>query len=671
MTNLDAITVLWSTDGSPVNKIVRRAPDGTITKGKALEKGAYHARTVPIPDLDALAEVLREVGARPDACISLSVFVDPPAEELLVLSRKAIATAIGVDKTDRAKLIGYHCIDNQWAVARLKENMTQSSFALFDRDQTADMPPDLAGMGYDDWRAAIGALFPGFETCGAVMVPSTSTRITIDGAAQDATSAHTIVQVSDPADLPRAWSQAVQRSLITPFSPVPWEEPTMLGFAKPIRDRKGGTDQVVAVSWWTVFDRSVAAPGRLVFDGAPVVEGPGLGILAPTVQIYSGSRLDLRKVPNLTRTELKGIAEAVALIKGVKPRIVLRKAPGVAGQARITGVDVTIADLTMDLEVETEAGWTTVGELYRNRAGHTRVQSPFRDSASWAAFYSAHQDGTPFIFDTGTQEKHVLRSDGLDHSWAVILDWLKEDYAPRFRYKDGSFFSEAHNTRIKPTTVTPTAEVVQRLAMASDAPRDEGGVVKWHMLPGHFATWARVAYGELVRSLPYEEALVETSPETAEEFGTQLSALLTTLVSINLGGESRHSLGAWARRFAQMEPGAWRRVKTLDLWGRVTNDGAFYIGLLPTLAGQVKACPEIAEMTPAGLTRRCNVHGLSASGDNRITCDGYQFRLTVLRPEFVSSLVFGEAVDNELGHAVQKVVDRLPPIGGKVGGYLQ
>src|SRR5687768_6776670 len=79
---LAAITVLTALDSQPVNKIVTRAPDGTITKSMARHSHRFRARTVPVPDLATLAAVLREVGERPDTCISLSVFKDPPAEEL-------------------------------------------------------------------------------------------------------------------------------------------------------------------------------------------------------------------------------------------------------------------------------------------------------------------------------------------------------------------------------------------------------------------------------------------------------------------------------------------------------------------------------------------------------------------------------------------------------------
>jgi hypothetical protein len=67
-----------------------------------------------------------------------------------------------------------------------------------------------------------------------------------------------------------------------------------------------------------------------------------------------------------------------------------------------------IDDLSMDLAVEAETGWTTVGGFAASDVQHLRIQSPYRDSTSWAAYLGRHKDGSPFLYDTGTSEKHVL-----------------------------------------------------------------------------------------------------------------------------------------------------------------------------------------------------------------------------------------------------------------------
>jgi D5 N terminal like len=64
----------------------------------------------------------------------------------------------------------------------------------------------------------------------------------------------------------------------------------------------------------------------------------------------------------------------------------------------------------MDLEIETQQGWTTVRELHAQGAGHTRCQSPFRESESWAAYYGTFTDGNPFLYDSGTNTQYVLPS---------------------------------------------------------------------------------------------------------------------------------------------------------------------------------------------------------------------------------------------------------------------
>ncbi len=660
MPDLAAITVLTSTDGRSVNKVVRRAPDGALAKSMARHSGRFRARTVPAPDLEALAEVLRSVGACVDTCISTSAFVDPPAPEFVVLPMAELASKLGIDPNDRAALAGWHAVDGEWAAARMRENMCLGAWLLFDRDVYDDMPAELAELSFEEWRQAVELLFPGFASAGCVVVPSASTRVTVDGVPLTSASAHVYVRVDDPTQIPRAWSQATARALITEFRGMP------LAFARPKRSRTTG--KVVAVDWATVYDRSTHHPARLIFDGAPVVQGDGLGVASSSVIALAGPAFDLTGLADLApRKEVGPISESLARITGTRQKVKLTHAPGRDGKPVTSGVYIPTSDLTLGLELETPAGWTTVGALYAASAGHTRCQSPFRESASWAAFYGVHADGLPFVFDTGTSEKHTLRVDDLAPMWRVILSWLVETLQPRFKANGHTIFSETLGRRATIRDVHPTPTVIDRLALASDAPRDSDGRAKRLALPAQFAAWLKVAWGQLLADLPIEDD-APTAVVTDDEFVRQLTALLTSMVVLTAPGapHSTRSFGSWAWLAAQEAPGYWRRVQTYDLWGRVLDDAGFQLALTPRLASQApRAWPELAELTLNRMTRRGREVGIAEVGDNRITCKGQTLRVVVLSAEYVLSLGLSYDLEDPWAAALRYALN--PESGGTAG----
>jgi hypothetical protein len=399
MTN-DAVTILKSTHGCPVNKSIRRLGD-TIIKAMAKNGGCYVAQTVPAPDLVVMGDILRELGDNADATMSLGLFRGAPDEPFLVLPRKVLAQLTSVDPNDKDSLTGFYPIDGWQCAARLKANMVFSSWLLIDRDCVVGMPPDLAALDTRQWLAAMDLLLPGLASAGRILLPSTSCRITVDGKPMESKSHHLFVQVTDPSDIARVWGQILPKAFLTPLNP-PWEdtEPVTLGFLRPKFSRTE-PKVVVAEQPWSIYDPSTCSPERLVFDGKPVVTGTGLEVLEPQLEIHEGGRLDLAAFQDLEAADLPTVNERT----GMKVRLELT---GEGKRASVTGVRLKSATLSLHTELETESGWTTVGELLRRGAGHTRCQAPFRESISWAAYYGLHHDGTPFVWDTGTNTKFLL-----------------------------------------------------------------------------------------------------------------------------------------------------------------------------------------------------------------------------------------------------------------------
>ena len=640
-----AITVFTTVDGRPCNKIITRSADGSINKARA-KSSRYTARTVAVDGVAALAGVIRGVGSRADQMISLSLFDDSPADEWQVWACWDLAEALGCDKGDRAALAGFHLIGETWVAARIKESMRLGSFLLFDRDMSEGMPKALADLEVDDWRAAAALLFPGADTCGCVLLPSTSNRIVVDGVGGRSRACHMIVEVDDPELIEGAWDQATHRSLITSFAPAPWDDEVPLAFAKPVYERKNGTGKLLRHSWWTIFDRSTWSVGREVFDGAPSTTCPGVTILPPEVEHRDGPPLALAAVDDLTRAEKVKVEEAVRAITGVRPAISLERTPGRDGKMRVCRLSITVPDLELGLDVEQEDGsWTTVRAIMATGATHVRLQTPFRESVSMAAFYGVHADGTPFIFDMGTSEKHVLARLALKPIWQHLSEWLVAEYRPVFLCLDAAFFSEEQGRKVGLRDVRPTPEIMAQLRLASNTPLGKDGVVKENALPTEFNKWLPVAWSDCVRALPAEVDARITS-EAGELFKAQLAGLLTTQVQSDHGGRwLKRALGTWCHYYATLARGKWARVGTYHAWGRICDDGAFQVGIGSDLARQVSARNhvELAALNNLMLTKLCRLYGIMTDvGDNRVyTRDAEstgRVRMTVLATGYVATL---------------------------------
>jgi hypothetical protein len=503
------------------------------------------------------------------------------------------------------------------------------------------MPQALAELTFDVWRKAVALVWPGFDVCGCVHVPSSTSRVTDRGVPLSSASCHAYVHVDDLTDLRGAWDQACLRTLITEHDGTP------LAFAKPKHSE--ATHEVIGYDWWTIWDRSTVTPSRLIFAGAPVVRGGGLKATEPVVRPLDGPDLARAAVTDLMpRKEVPAITEAIGQIRGHRSTLTLHRRSGVG---RVTHVGVMTANLTMATVLITPTGQATVAALQAAKAPKTRCQSPFRESSSWAAFYNTYRDGTPFVFDSGTNETHTLNRDDLATMSEIIRDWLVEDYQLRFVCQDKRIFSDREGRPVRQRDIAPDDEIIDRMTRASDAPGDEQGRVKRGALPAQFRSWLSVAWGRLIRTLPAEDEVDGASLPAVEAFREQLAALLTSMYRTSLHGDGwrtfTKSLGSWAYAVAKLKPGEWQRLETFDLWSLIVDDGLL-IALKPQLASEVRGHPEVAALSPNMLTRLCRKYGIAADGDNRIVCKGKQIRVTVLSAEFVASLDLSYDLDDAL-----------------------
>ena len=221
----DYITVL-RLDGR-ANKLIQRNRSGELSKQPGPPITSAVGWTVSVPDCEAMASLLNEVADDPTATIIPSGYfpntepdgVEPLAKgpEFHVSSKKFLAEHLGIDKGDTEKLIGWHEINGQLHIARIKANILSTNWMLFDRDEVKGMPDNLADMTDDEWLAAMCSMVPGLDEIQLIKVPSSTGRVLVDGEPMSASGRHYYALVDDGNDLERFGATLLQRSFLSGY----------------------------------------------------------------------------------------------------------------------------------------------------------------------------------------------------------------------------------------------------------------------------------------------------------------------------------------------------------------------------------------------------------------------------------------------------------------------
>ena len=267
------------------NKLIRRGKSGELTKEAGLAIISAVAHTVYVPDCATMADLLRTVAEDSTTVIIPGGYFpgtvptdDKPLStgpEFHISSKVSLATHLGVDKDDTDKLIGWHEIDGQRHIARLKANILPSSWMLFDRDEVKGMPDELAAMSDDEWLTAMCLMIPGLAEIQMVKVPSSTSRVLVDGEPMSASGRHYYVPISDGDDVERFGATLLQRSFLNGY-----------GFMRPLFS-KDEPNKIVGQRQWSIFDPTTFSRERLVYEGAPTVEGEGLTLAATQIELIS------------------------------------------------------------------------------------------------------------------------------------------------------------------------------------------------------------------------------------------------------------------------------------------------------------------------------------------------------------------------------------------------
>lgn len=194
----------------------------------------------------------------------------------------------------------------------------------------------------------------------------------------------------------------------------------------------------------------------------------------------------------------------------------------------------------------------------------------------------------------------------------------------------------------------PDSRLIGRLAEAADAPRFKGGGVNRDRLPGFFKTWASVAWGDLLTSLPDEDGADAKGVELAREDFRRLvrDALLTEVQLVDASDRGptqieRRSVIDWCERFAK--PGPWRSIRSKQVWCKNDllpgGEIKLRVALRHSLFAQLKADRRLCELSSNVFTRRAAKYGVGSTGGRADRPHGQS--AVVLTDEFVASLTGG------------------------------
>jgi len=360
--------------------------NGDIEKKSEVKVSTGLAEMHNVPNVEALAKLLRDVSEDPHAAIINASFegVDV-GESFLIYSEDRIRGFLNQPGAKRNVTKGLHHGTHNGKpikiIGRLKENITPSSWQLIDRDIDASTPDKYANLSDDAYISELDKLLPGFEAVDKVITGSTSARVHRHGEFASKCNGHIWFSVADHGDVERLRAALIVRAAEQGMT---WLKPR---YSKV-------TGEVCGHSLTTILDTSVFTPGRLVFSGKPIAD-EGLVIEPQTIVIKKGNRTVI-DTAQISLPDDKRVREVTAAA-GVEM--------GLSGGS----LSFEAQDLTMCTEIELKNGEIiTVAEAVKLGENKIRCQTPFRESSSFAAFLAFDGRGWPFIYDVGTSTTHRL-----------------------------------------------------------------------------------------------------------------------------------------------------------------------------------------------------------------------------------------------------------------------
>lgn len=217
---------------------------------------------------------------------------------------------------------------------------------------------------------------------------------------------------------------------------------------------------------------------------------------------------------------------------------------------------------------------------------------------------------------------HLPRSDDEPRTAVEIILGHYLSLKPVFKVGNSIHTDDGETIAANVATAFPTSALLTKLATATNAPVKNGNVEN-ERLPGLFSRWAKTAWGDLLDTLPDEDAadLGHAAP-AAETFRRLVrEAMLTEVVLGDIIGKEgvtqteRRSLIGWCERFAKR--GRWEGIRSKKCWCKLRDVGGGEVELLVAirheLFSQLRADKRLCEMGAKTFSRRAKRYGAGVS----------------------------------------------------------
>lgn len=395
----DFITVITAT--SPVNKRFVLHPNGHLEKISVAALGSGVAQSVHVPNVDALAKVLREVADSLYKVIVPGRWCGDDGKPFNIVTKPVLAKLLGVPEDDLPREIVE--IGGKRYAARTRQCIEPSSWILLDADNPEGIPDDWAAMDAAQRLALWERLLPGIGAVASVEMRSSSARVRRRDEPERGPS-HIWLRISDPSrlDVLRAHVEVAQVN-------------TGLSFACPHRSR-ADRNKIIAHSHRGLYDLSVWDPSRIVFVARPDISAaPGYVVDDADVAIVdSNPSLDISHIREPDAEALREYKARTGVSRALR-----RSRSGGFSQ-------VSRGELTWDTEIESRGVVKPLREWVDGMkpGAKLRCEAPFRVSSSEAAFIAFDRSGEPFVYDSGTATTFRLASPLRD-----LVEEFNERYA--------------------------------------------------------------------------------------------------------------------------------------------------------------------------------------------------------------------------------------------------
>ncbi len=247
----------------------------------------------------------------------------------------------------------------------------------------------------------------------------------------------------------------------------------------------------------------------------------------------------------------------------------------------------------------------------------------------------------------------------------MLLAHLRTTYDPLHRREQAIWSrSLGRAVDVREASTGPPSALLVKLIQATDCPKDREGNPNKNGLLRVWNQHLKVAWADLLATLPEETAAAEVDPFAEEELRRHLAALLGRVVSIGRRVADGHDCDVQARSLLDCclswaVPGMWGRIRSYWLWCRLEGEESLpndrveaqaerhkrlRVALRIELAGQVNAKP-LTEWSTTRLTRLMEHYGIGTAiriGKNRA-------RAIELARDFLDDLVGDPITDREPG----------------------